>query len=264
MINARVGTKTNSYREPHIDAHFLFSRNRMRREMATLFNDSIKVLSIDDMSKVKVGAPAVSRYHQLKKIFPTADQPNFSDHDFPVPGYLINVSGYMFLEQKPPQENHDNNNDLMRASVYDYQSTENIPSYYRELMKVENNSMPYIDSICDQLKTHLNIVASGKDCIDLVCNEIERNETFYNSTDQCKATEVMQSLKNNDDDLVGINTVLVATASAFQCKLVIFTKVDDAYLSNIIGGRTKNHQQPPIYLESNKQNQPIFFLTFSK
>ena len=117
----------------------------------------------------------------------------------------------MFLEQKPHQENHDNNNGLMRASVYDYQSMENIPSYYRELMKVENNSMSYIDSICDQLKTHLNIVASSKDCIDLVCNEIERNEIFYNSS---KATEAMQSLKNNDDDLVWIKTVLVPSASS--------------------------------------------------
>ena len=48
--------------------------------------------------KVKVGAPAVSRYHQIRKIYPSGDTPNLKDHDFPVLQYLLNVSGYMFLE----------------------------------------------------------------------------------------------------------------------------------------------------------------------
>lgn len=50
------------------------------------------------MAKVKVGAPAVSRYHHIKRFFPNDDMPNLNDHDFLVPRYLLNVSGYMFLE----------------------------------------------------------------------------------------------------------------------------------------------------------------------
>ena len=50
------------------------------------------------MNKVKVEVPAVLGYHQLKRLFPSSDQPNFSDHDFPVPGYFLNVSGYMALD----------------------------------------------------------------------------------------------------------------------------------------------------------------------
>ena len=39
----------------------------------------------------------VSRYHQIKKKFPEGDTPNLNDHNFPVPGYLLSVSGHMFL-----------------------------------------------------------------------------------------------------------------------------------------------------------------------
>lgn len=55
-------------------------------------------MNIDDIAKVKVGAPAVSRYHHIKRFFPNDDMPNLNDHDFLVPRYLLNVSGYMFLE----------------------------------------------------------------------------------------------------------------------------------------------------------------------
>ena len=97
LINVRVATKFNAYREFHKDAQYLFSRNKYRWELATLFSNDIGILSIDDMSKIKVGAPAVSRYHQLKAFFPINDGPNLSDHDFPVPRYHLSTSGYMFL-----------------------------------------------------------------------------------------------------------------------------------------------------------------------
>ena len=97
-VSDRVGTKFNSYREPHNDAHYLFARNKMRRELASLFQDDILIVSVDVMAKIKVGAPAVSRYHQVKRIFSCDNNPNLPDHDFPVPGYHLTVSGYMFLE----------------------------------------------------------------------------------------------------------------------------------------------------------------------
>ena len=63
LINARVGTKQNSYREFHADAHYLFARNKIRRELGTLLAHKISVVSLDDMAKVTVIVPAVSRYH---------------------------------------------------------------------------------------------------------------------------------------------------------------------------------------------------------
>ena len=62
------------------------------------------------MAKIKVGAPAAIRYHQVKCLFLENDTPNLNDHDFPIPGYLLNVSGYMFLENHPiDTRDHSNN-----------------------------------------------------------------------------------------------------------------------------------------------------------
>ena len=63
LISARVGIKQNSYREFHADAHYLFARNKIRRELGTLLSDKISVVSVYDMAKAKVGVPAISRYH---------------------------------------------------------------------------------------------------------------------------------------------------------------------------------------------------------
>ena len=61
--------------------------------------------SCDDMNKIKMGpATAVSCYHQQFRFFLRKDSPNFADHDFPNPGYLIICSGYQMLEPKPLQE----------------------------------------------------------------------------------------------------------------------------------------------------------------
>ena len=57
------------------------------------------ILIMDDMAKIKVGAPAVSRYHQVKRLFAPTNMPNLHDHDFTVPNYLLSVSRYMYLEQ---------------------------------------------------------------------------------------------------------------------------------------------------------------------
>ena len=95
-VSARVGTKFNSCREPRNDARYLFARNKMRREMASLFKNDIRIVSVDDVANIKVSAPAVCRYHQVKRIFSRDDNPNRPDHDFPVPGYHLTVSGYMY------------------------------------------------------------------------------------------------------------------------------------------------------------------------
>lgn len=79
LIQARVGTKTNCYREPNVDVHYLFAHKKMRQEMITLFNNLVKIISIDNMVEVKVGPPAVSRYHQIKRSLPKNNGINFPD-----------------------------------------------------------------------------------------------------------------------------------------------------------------------------------------
>ena len=94
IIDARVPGKDNSYREDHPDQHYLFARVAYRHEFARMFQDECAVFSCDDMNKLKVGPLAVSRYHQISRIFPVDDKPQYPDHDFPHPGYLLIPSGY--------------------------------------------------------------------------------------------------------------------------------------------------------------------------
>ena len=89
FIDARVPGKDNSYREDHPDQHYLFARVAYRREFAQMFQNECAVFLCDDMNKLKVGPLAVSRYHQISRIFPVDDKPQYLDHDFPHPGYLL-------------------------------------------------------------------------------------------------------------------------------------------------------------------------------
>ena len=100
LPDAKIGVKKNNYREYHQDSHYLFTQNKQRREFGTLLGSDACILSMDDMAKIKVEALAlVSRCHQVRRLFPSTDIPNPSDHDFPVPNYCLSVSGYMYLEQ---------------------------------------------------------------------------------------------------------------------------------------------------------------------
>ena len=60
-----------------------------------MFSNEYQLYFADDMNKFRMGpATAVSRYHNQHRFFMLSNSPNFSDHDFPNPGYLIICSGY--------------------------------------------------------------------------------------------------------------------------------------------------------------------------
>ena len=61
-----------------------------------MFNSSICILSNDDTTKGKLGPPAASRYHQIRRYFLGTHTPNMPDHDFLMPGYLLSVFGYIY------------------------------------------------------------------------------------------------------------------------------------------------------------------------
>ena len=74
IIDACVPGKNNSYHEDHPDQHYLFARVAYRREFAQMFQDECAFFSCDNMNKLKVGPLAVSRYHQISRIFPVDDK----------------------------------------------------------------------------------------------------------------------------------------------------------------------------------------------
>ena len=64
--------------------------------MAAHIPDECLVLSADSMNKIRYGTLAVSRYHQIRKIYMSDDAPKYLDHDFPLP-YKTIPDGIMML-----------------------------------------------------------------------------------------------------------------------------------------------------------------------
>ena len=60
-------------------------QNKIATGMAAYFPDEITIISADSMNKIHYGTLAVSRSHQIRKIFMSSDKPKYLDHDFPLP-----------------------------------------------------------------------------------------------------------------------------------------------------------------------------------
>ena len=183
-VKARVGIKNNTYREYHEDAHYLFARNKLRRELATLFESQILIISTDDMAKLKVGAPAVSSYHQLKRIYASIDAPNLPDHDFPTPGYLLNSSGNMFLEGKEPeldatmkQFNSVGCKEIESEPIAETKCDNILDALNMNVEEGENGLFPVI---VRQLLIHMRIETTEMEIKECVSREIQDHITYYN------------------------------------------------------------------------------------
>ena len=57
-VQARVGAKSNTYHEYNEDAHYLFARNKQRRELAAMFPAEVTVISTDDMADDRGSPPS--------------------------------------------------------------------------------------------------------------------------------------------------------------------------------------------------------------
>ena len=96
VIDASVPQKDNSKHKDNIDAHYMLSRIKMRRDLAAYVRDEWTVASTDLVNKIRYGTMAVSRYHQIRKIFLSDDAPKYPDNNFPLP-YKTVPDGVMFL-----------------------------------------------------------------------------------------------------------------------------------------------------------------------
>ena len=252
-VHAKVGTKSNSYRESHIDAHYLFARNKMRRELGSLFSTNINVLSVDDMSKIKVGAPAVSRYHQIKRFFPDSDGHNHKDHDFPYPGYLLNVSGHMFLEQKNSEVPAEHNG-LLQSTCYDPPGPTVEPifeSMFTEDLKANN----IFSIICRQAYLHLNVALNPTDCKSIIISEIKENIDRY-KPDTVNESHFLEQFEEELNSESGF-TLLKAPSAIFRCKIILFRKINNtSYPDNvIIEGFSKSFESPLYILQDTDDKQ---------
>ena len=98
LFPGRPPPKRNNLRMSNNDAHFANSECLTSAEF--LERHSQLCLSLDNMNHIKVGALAVSRYHQISRIYLAQYAPNYEDHhDFPTPGYYIVCSGVQVLDR---------------------------------------------------------------------------------------------------------------------------------------------------------------------
>jgi len=65
--------------------------------MSAQYPEEVILFSCDSKANIHIGGQAVSRYHQLRTFFLSDDVPHYHDHDFPVPGYLIEPDGFLIL-----------------------------------------------------------------------------------------------------------------------------------------------------------------------
>ena len=112
------------------------------------------------MAKIKVGALAVSRYHQIRSILPVSDQENLNDHEFPVPGYLLATSGYMLLE---PFQSNTTESDIFNSSICDQESP---PEYLIDFSKMmlNGNKGTIFEVLSHQMMLYLNVNAMLEEC----------------------------------------------------------------------------------------------------
>jgi hypothetical protein len=104
VIDANIPSKRNDIRKINKDGHYSMAASKLLDESLVQFPDEVIFLSADRKAKLKVGPPAVSRYHQIQRFFHVSDTPNYGDHDFNFPGYLLDLSGFMERDLTPLQD----------------------------------------------------------------------------------------------------------------------------------------------------------------
>ena len=155
-IDVRVGTKQNNLSNSHPDSHEYFAQKRNIQQFASLFPEEVSIFSCDSKNKVHIGGQAVSRYHQLRTFFPVDDAPNYLDHDFPTPSYLIEPDGCMLLQSKP--------GDVERITDAQGRDVPNTPTtgplfvYNRAVKNTHTNVSSHMNDLHDISKRHPEMI----------------------------------------------------------------------------------------------------------
>ena len=207
----------------------------MSCELGTLFSNNIVTILVNNMAKIKVGAPAVSRYHQIEHFFVENDLPNLNDHDFPVPGYFLNVSGHMFLA---PDEKI--NYSALNESNYVVESlTNSEPNFQNMTPDCVNCNLFTV--LSHQTEVQWNVKMSPDDSRDA----IKKNIDHFLPKDMTQG-ELFLSLGDNLT-FDSIDRVLNATANLSQCKIFRFYKEDSDFLYKIFISNVQP-TEAPLYI----------------
>ena len=152
---------------------------------------------------VKVGVPAVSRYH-----------PVLEDHDFLTPGYLLSVSGYMFLE-----------NDKAVNSITDHSLDDPTENTLLQSLEILKNNGLYVKAqasslkelLAHQINQEMEIECEGDELLDLIVFEIESNgEICFRNNKENLNNFIAKIINSENPKLEEITTVLSALATVLS------------------------------------------------
>ena len=225
---ACVPKKDNSRHKDNIDAHYLLSRIKLRRELATYIPEEYAGISADSMNKIRYGTLAVSRYHQIRKIHLTDDTPKYLDHDFPLQNKTI-PDGLMILSNQQTNdlfidEDFVNTNNMRKDGLANLEST---------ARNIENDE--------DRLKRSLfraayELQEKVKDVVKCITEQL-LTKGFKNVTGTTLKEEVVNYMKANKrsyiDDVIQhssaastVDEVISAIANIYDVKFVLYNSVN--------------------------------------
>ena len=105
-IDAKVPHKANTIKGENDNEHYYSARVKFAVQACSMFPSSSVSFSVDNKNKLRISSSttAVDRRCTITRIFPSDDSPNYWDHDFPNPGYLITPAGYLQMTPASPPE----------------------------------------------------------------------------------------------------------------------------------------------------------------
>jgi len=132
--------------------------------MCAEYPDEAVAFSCDSKAKVHIGGQAVSRYHQIRTFFPSDDTPHYHDHDFPVPGYLIEPDGFLMLKS------HADNKIITDSLGRDVMQTPATGPLWVYNRCVKNTSTTIVDHLSDLNNILENNPEISRPVLALLCD----------------------------------------------------------------------------------------------
>ena len=136
----------------------------------------------------------------MKHIFLEGDNSYLNDHNFPVPGYLLSVSGHMFIANDNPT-NHTN---ISNESAYAAETLTNTEPHFTQFVANATNC-DIFKVLSRQASIQWDIKMTGSECRDTLKDTVEIDSDF--------------------------ESIIAASSKIFQCNVVVFSRRDNDLLS---------------------------------
>ena len=178
-------------------------------------------------------------------MFMKDDNMNPLDHDFLIPGYLLNTLGYVWLQNNPQNQTPVNNLQWLSFDITDHNDKQ--PHQWISNM-ISSEPLSLSEALELQLKSHLYICSTSDQISEHIFEEIKNfsdtYRTYYKGSEE--AFNEFITTPNLIYDEPAAELILRAVSKWFAYKVVLFS--EDATEYNVIV-KTKLTNLPKIYLQ---------------